>query len=91
MKSIDDIRQALSTIHNVAMGGTGAYMSIPPDMDRDADMVLMAAIDELEELRATVAGASLCSAEGACSGHCAFTGLRGCDAIKQYLSDAVLP
>lgn len=51
-KTIAEIRAALKTIHDVALGRSeAAYMSIPADPNRDADLILSAAIDELEELR----------------------------------------
>lgn len=52
MKTIEEIRKALQLIHHVATGqSTRAYMSIPADPNRDADLILSAAIDELEQLR----------------------------------------
>lgn len=53
-RPIDEIRQALSRIHKVAIGeSTDSYMSIPADPKRDADLILSAAIDELAALRLT--------------------------------------
>lgn len=50
--TIEEIRKALQRIHHVAIGQTDrAYMSIPADPKRDADLILGAAIDELETLR----------------------------------------
>jgi hypothetical protein len=50
---IERIREALQRIHMVACGKSDrAYMSIPADPRRDADLILSAAIDELEALRA---------------------------------------
>lgn len=46
------LRKALQRIHHVATGQSDrAYMSIPADPKRDADLLLSAAIDELVELR----------------------------------------
>lgn len=44
-------------IHRVAchMANAKPYMSIPSDMENDADMILDSAIDELEKLRQQVA------------------------------------
>jgi hypothetical protein len=51
--TIEEIRKALQLIHRVAIGESDrAYMSIPADPKRDADLILSAAIDELESLRA---------------------------------------
>lgn len=51
-KTIEEIRAALFAIHHLAIGKSDrAYMSIPADPDRDADLILLAAIDELEMLR----------------------------------------
>lgn len=50
--SIEEIREALQRIHKAATGRGGAYMRIPADERRDADLILAAAIDELEALRA---------------------------------------
>lgn len=48
----ETLRKALQLIHHVAIGeSTRAYMSIPADPKRDADLLLSAAIDELVELR----------------------------------------
>lgn len=53
MKTIEEIRKALITIHHYAMGKSKSpYMSVPADPNRDADLILSAAIDELEQLRA---------------------------------------
>lgn len=55
MKSIDEIRDALLRIHHVAVGTSDrSYMSIPADPKRDADLIVMAAIDELAALRIRV-------------------------------------
>ncbi len=46
------LRKALQRIHHVAIGQSdSAYMSIPADPKRDADLLLSAAIDELIDLR----------------------------------------
>lgn len=46
------IREALQRIHRVAIGESDrAYMSIPADPRRDADLILSAALDELEQRR----------------------------------------
>lgn len=48
----ETLRKALQLIHRVAIGQSDrAYMSIPADPKRDADLLLSAAIDELVELR----------------------------------------
>lgn len=53
MKTIEEIRAALTHMHHYAMEETGRpYMSIPADPKRDADLILSAAIDELGQLRA---------------------------------------
>ena len=50
---IKTLRNALSAMHAVACGdSTRAYMSIPADPKRDADLLLSGALDELERLRA---------------------------------------
>jgi len=49
------LREALERIHRVASGVSDeAYMSIPADPKRDADLLLSAAIDELVALRERV-------------------------------------
>lgn len=53
--SIEEIRKAFQRVHHVATGqSVRAYMSIPADPARDADLIVCAAIDELEELRLNV-------------------------------------
>lgn len=53
MKTIEQIRDAFHLIHRVATGQSDrGYMSIPADPERDADLIVAAAIDELEALRA---------------------------------------
>lgn len=53
MKTIEEIRAAFQKIHKVASNQSdAAYMSIPADPERDADLIVAAAIDELEKLRA---------------------------------------
>lgn len=54
---IETIREALQRIHRAASGRGGAYMSIPADPRRDADLILAAAIDELEDRRELAAEA----------------------------------
>lgn len=55
MKTIDEIRAAFLRVHHYAMGNKdSAYMSIPADQKRDADLIVSAAIDELGELRGQV-------------------------------------
>jgi hypothetical protein len=50
--AIEKIREALKRMHHKAIGEDDrAYMSIPADPERDADLILSAAIDELELLR----------------------------------------
>lgn len=52
MFSIEQIREAFQKVHRVATNQTReAYMTIPPDPKRDADLIVGAAIDELERLR----------------------------------------
>lgn len=47
------IHDALDRTHRRACGETGIhYMSIPPDFERDADLILSDAIEELEKRRA---------------------------------------
>ncbi len=54
MKTIDQIREAMNKMHQRAMGDERAvYMSIPANPDRDADLILDAAITELDVLRRT--------------------------------------
>lgn len=49
---IDRIKDELLRVHAVATGKSDrAYMSIPADPRRDADLIVMAAIDELAQLR----------------------------------------
>jgi hypothetical protein len=63
--SIDDIREAMHRMHRLATGQSDrAYMSIPADPKRDADLILSAAIDELWTLRRRVMeiGAELATA-----------------------------
>ncbi len=51
--TIDELRAALLKIHRLATAGSNEpYMSIPPNPERDADLIVMAAIDELASLRA---------------------------------------
>lgn len=51
--SIDTLRAALSKMHARACGDESkVYMSIPAEPARDADLLLSAALDELERLRA---------------------------------------
>ena len=51
-KSIDEIHEAFMRIHRLACGTSDrAYMSIPADPQRDADLIVSAAIDELRALR----------------------------------------
>lgn len=50
--SIEQIRQALQHMHRYATGETTRpYMQIPANPQEDADLILSAAIDELEQLR----------------------------------------
>jgi hypothetical protein len=80
MKTIEEIRKAFQQVHGRACGDTRiVYMTIPPDFERDADMIVAAAIDELAELRAltrcryTVAPYSLggrCSLREGHTGEC---------------------
>lgn len=52
MKTIEEIRKAFNSIHRRACGDTNeVYMSIPARPEHDADLILSAAIDELECLR----------------------------------------
>lgn len=52
MKTIKEIRDAFLRMHKYATTeGASPYMSIPADPERDADLILSAAIDELERLR----------------------------------------
>jgi hypothetical protein len=54
-KPIGEIREAFLLVHRVATGvSERSYMSIPADPERDADLIVMAAIDELEQARARV-------------------------------------
>lgn len=48
---IERIRDAFARAHKIATGGLAHYMSIPADAERDADLILSDAIDELEALR----------------------------------------
>jgi hypothetical protein len=49
---IDTIREAMQCMHRKACDNSERnYMSIPADPKRDADLILSAAIDELEQLR----------------------------------------
>jgi len=51
-KTIDEIREALHRIHRYATGQSDrSYMSIPADPERDADLIVARAIDELAALR----------------------------------------
>lgn len=66
MKSIDEIRSAFIHVHHYAIGKTREpYMEIPPNPNRDADLILSAAIDELAELRAASATARALAMEEA--------------------------
>lgn len=50
--SIEEIRSALQTMHRYAIGESSRpYMQIPANPRQDADLILAAAIDELEQLR----------------------------------------
>ncbi len=65
MKTIEEIRAALGHIHAYALQKTGRpYMSIPADPNRDADLILSAAIDELAVLRLEAAQIHEVLAEG---------------------------
>jgi hypothetical protein len=56
MKTIDEIREAFFRVHRYATGRSDrAYMSIPADPERDADLIVCAAIDELGGLREALA------------------------------------
>lgn len=56
MKTIEEIRAAFLKIHHHATGTKrDSYMSIPADPQRDADLIVDAAIDELAKLRDEVA------------------------------------
>ena len=56
-KPIDEIRAAFHLIHRVATGQSDrGYMSIPPNPARDADLIVDAAIDELESARVHLDG-----------------------------------
>lgn len=59
MNSIDKIRTALETAHSLACGhrsDTGMpYMSIPANVETDADLILSDAVDELDRARADLA------------------------------------
>lgn len=60
MKPIEEIRAAFHRIHRVATGqSTEAFMSIPARPEHDADLIVSAALDELEELRGEVANACM--------------------------------
>ena len=55
---IETIRDAMQRMHRRACDNSERnYMSIPADPKRDADLILSAAIDELEQLRAWAADA----------------------------------
>ena len=50
--TIEEIHEAFLLMHHVAIGKSDrAYMSIPADPNRDADLIVSAAIDELKALR----------------------------------------
>lgn len=52
MKTIDEIRAAFMRVHHRACGDDReVYMSVPADPERDADLIVTAAIDELAALR----------------------------------------
>jgi len=62
MTPIETLREALHRIHHVATctrspdcGERHSYMEIPANPKRDADLILSAAIDELEAARARIA------------------------------------
>lgn len=53
MKTIEELRAALSKMHKRACGDTSqVYMSVPADPERDADLMLSEALTELAALRA---------------------------------------
>lgn len=53
MKTIEEIRKAFLAMHHYATKENApTYMSVPADRERDADLILSDAIDELEKLRA---------------------------------------
>jgi hypothetical protein len=54
-KTIDEIRKAFLKMHHVALGQERSYMSIPADPNRDADLIVSAAIGELKTLREAAA------------------------------------
>lgn len=52
MNSIEKLHAALNKMHKRACGDMSqVYMSIPARHDRDADLLLSAALEELEQLR----------------------------------------
>ena len=54
-KTIAEIRAAFLLIHHVATGqSTRAYMSVPANPEHDADLIVSAAIDELEVSRSAM-------------------------------------
>ena len=58
MKTIEEIRKAFLAMHHYATKENApTYMSVPADRNRDADLILSAAIDELEKLRSEVIAA----------------------------------
>lgn len=58
--SIVKLEKALHTMHKRACGDSSAvYMSVPPDFDNDADMLLSDALEELKQWRDW--GAKLCN------------------------------
>lgn len=53
IQPIATLREAARRMHQLACNAPGAtgYMSIPPDFDRDADLLISGALDELSGRR----------------------------------------
>ena len=55
-RPMEEIREAFQRVHRVATGQSReAYMRIPADPKHDADLIVCAAIDELEQTRLALA------------------------------------
>lgn len=66
---IERIRDAFERAHAICVGSRAHYMSIPPDPERDADLILTDAIEELAALRARVTALEQPRCCSVCAGH----------------------
>ena len=93
MRSIGEVRRALSLL----VAGYGGDLTGPnaPDagvvdsaIDELADLRqrVEKAEEEAERLREAMKGGGLCASDQ-CEGHCGYSAMRGCAAIRAYLKE----